>query len=80
VPVLALLVRAQVDDRSKHVLDLEKLFSDYRGPLVALAVGGFIVAVIGHLVQSKTAILTGILMVFLALLIFPVVLYVRGMP
>jgi hypothetical protein len=62
------------------VLDLEKLFSDYRGPLVALAVGGFIVAVIGHLVQSRTVIVTGILLVFAALVAFPVVLYIRGAP
>ena len=76
--MLALL--AQIDERGRHALDLEKLFSDYRGPLIALAVAGFIIAVIGHLFQSRTAIVSGILMVFLALLIFPVVLYVRGGP
>jgi cytochrome c oxidase subunit IV len=77
--MLALAVFA-LFDREKGILDLEKLFSGYRGPLIALAVGGFIVAVIGHLIQSKAAIVTGILLVFVAVLIFPVVLYVRGAP
>lgn len=60
--------------------DMERLFSDWRTPLIALAVGGFIVGVIGHLVQSRTAIITGIALVFMAVLIFPIALYVRGMP
>ena len=77
--MLALAVLAQFSNRD-HALDLEKLFSDYRGPLIALAVGGFIIGVIGHLIQSKTAIISGILMVFVALVAFPIVLYVRGGP
>jgi hypothetical protein len=79
VPVLALALLAQFSNRD-HTLSLERLFSDYRAPLIALAVGGFIVAVIGHLIQSKTAIVCGILLVFVALVAFPVVLYVRGGP
>jgi hypothetical protein len=79
VPVLALAVLAQFSNRD-HTLSLEKLFSDYRGPLIALAVGGFIIGVIGHLTQSKPVIVTGILMVFVALVAFPVVLYLRGAP
>jgi predicted lipid-binding transport protein (Tim44 family) len=79
VPVLALAVLAQFSNRD-HALNLERVFSDYRGPLIAIAVGGFIIGVIGHLFQSKAAIVTGILLVFLALVAFPVVLYVRGGP
>jgi tellurite resistance protein TehA-like permease len=79
VPVLALALLAQFSNRD-HTLSLERLFSDYRAPLIALAVGGFIVGVIGHLIQSKTAIVCGILLVFVALVAFPVVLYVRGGP
>ena len=79
MPVLALAVFAFLDNE-RRVLDLEKLFSDYRGPLIALAIGGFIISVIGHLIQAKTAIVTGILMVFVALVAFPVVLYIRGGP
>jgi hypothetical protein len=62
------------------VLDKERLFSDWRWPLIALAVGGFILGVVGHLVSSRTAIITGIALVFMAVLIFPVALYLRGMP
>ena len=77
--MLALAVLAQFSNRD-HALSLERVFSDYRGPLIALAIGGFIVAVVGHLMQLKTVIVTGILMVFVALVAFPIVLYVRGGP
>ncbi len=62
------------------VLDKERLFDNWRAPLIALAIGGFALGVIGHLFQSRTMIVTGILLVFLAVLIFPIVLYVRGAP
>ena len=62
------------------VLDKERLFEDWRAPLIALAVGGFVLGVIGHLVSSRVAIITGIALVFMAVLIFPVALYVRGAP
>ena len=77
--MLALAILAQFSNRD-HALSLERLFSDYRTPLIMLAVGGFIVGVIGHLVQSKTVVVTGIVLVFAALVAFPVVLYVRGGP
>ena len=70
---------AQFSNRD-HTLSLESLFSGYRGPLIMLAVGGFIVGVIGHLVRSKPVIVTGIALVFAALVAFPIVLYVRGAP
>lgn len=66
------------DERSRRVLGDERLLSEWRGPLIALAVGGFIVGVVGHLFQSKGTVIAGILMVFVALLIFPILLYVRG--
>ena len=72
MPMLALLIAS--------VLDKERLFSDWRWPLIALAGAGFVLGVLGHLVSSRTAIITGIAMVFMALLIFPVALYVRGVP
>jgi hypothetical protein len=62
------------------VSDKERLFSDWRWPLIALAVGGFILGVVGHLFSSRTAIITGIALVFMAVLIFPIALYVRGAP
>ena len=79
MPVLVLAVLAQFSNRD-HTLSLERLFSDYRAPLIGLAIIGFILGVIGHLVQSKPVIVTGILMVFVALVAFPVVLYLRGAP
>jgi len=66
------------DERRKRVLGDERLLSEWRGPLIALAVGGFVIGVIGHLIQSKSTVVVGIAMVFMALLIFPIVLYVRG--
>ncbi len=60
--------------------DLERLFEDWRAPLIALAVGGFVLGVMGHLFQAKTMIVTGILMVFMAVVGFPIVLYLRGTP
>jgi len=77
--VLALAILAQFSNRD-HALSLERLFSDYRGPLITMAVGGFILGVIGHLVQSKTVVVTGIVLVFAALVAFPIILYVRGAP
>jgi hypothetical protein len=72
------LIYIAVFENEKRVLDKEHLLEDWRGALVLLAVGGFIVGVIGHLVQSKTITVTGILLVFVALLVFPVLLWVRG--
>jgi hypothetical protein len=72
VPMLGLLMAS--------VLDKERLFEDWRAPLIALAIGGFVLGVIGHLVSSRIAIVTGIALVFMAVLIFPIALYVRGVP
>ena len=60
--------------------DLERLFEDWRAPLIALAVGGFVLGVLGHLFRVKTMIVTGILLVFLAVVGFPIVLCLRGEP
>ena len=61
-------------------LDKEHLFDNWRGPLIALAVAGFVMGVVGHLTQSKTMIATGIALVTAAVIVFPIVLYVRGTP
>ena len=75
--MLALITFALLDDE-KHVLDKERLLDQWRGPLIALAVGGFVIAVLGHLFQSKLVVVTGIVMISAAFVIFPVLLYVRG--
>jgi hypothetical protein len=72
------LIYIAVFENEKRVLEKEHLLEEWRSALVLLAVGGFIVGVIGHLVQSKTITVTGILLVFVALIIFPVLLWVRG--
>ncbi len=53
-------------------------FEPRPGPFIALAVVGFVVAVIGHLTASKTIIVTGIAMVFGGVLFVPLALYLSG--
>ena len=72
MPMLALI--------ASTARDMERLFEDWRTPLIAIAVGGFVIAVLGHLTQTRTMIVTGILMVCLALVVGPMVLWVRGSP
>lgn len=48
------------------------------GPFIALAVIGFVVAVVGHITQVKRLIVTGIVLVFAAVLFVPLVLYLSG--
>ena len=60
--------------------ELERLSENWYAPLIALAVGGFIIGVLGHLFRAKTMIVIGILFVFIAVVGFPVVLYIRGAP
>ncbi|MEA2449071.1 MAG: hypothetical protein QOG63_1003 [Thermoleophilaceae bacterium] len=60
--------------------ELERLFEDWRVPLISLAVGGFIIGVLGHLFRTKTMVVIGIGFVFMAVVAFPIVLYLRGAP
>ena len=53
-------------------------FEPRPGPFIALAVFGFIVAVIGHLTASKTIVVTGIALVFCSVLFIPLALYLSG--
>src|SRR4051794_19934181 len=53
-------------------------FEPRPGPFIALAVVGFVVAVLGHLTASKTIIVTGIAMVFGGVLFVPLALYLSG--
>jgi uncharacterized membrane protein len=39
---------------------------------------GFVAAVLGHIYQSKTVVIAGIVMVFAAVLILPLGLYLAG--
>ncbi|GAC1323975.1 MAG: hypothetical protein NVSMB25_20970 [Thermoleophilaceae bacterium] len=44
-------------------------------PFIALALAGFVVAVIGHLFQSRLVVVMGITMVFAATVVVPLFLY-----
>ena len=61
-----------------NFLGKEFHFEPRPGPFIALAFVGFVVAVIGHLTASKTIIVTGIAMVFAAVLFAPLALYLSG--
>ena len=65
---------------NRDVVNKEHFFSSWHGPLLALAFVGFVIAVFGHMSQTKTLIVSGILMIFVAVLLFPIFLYVRGTP
>lgn len=75
---MAWLVLAQA--LNKDLLDKQHLFSGWNTPLIVLAFLGFVSAVAGHVVQSRTVVTAGIAMVFVAVLLFPIFLYVRGHP
>ena len=45
-------------------------------PFIALAIFGFVLAVIGHLFRSRLAVITGIVLLMAATVILPFVLYV----
>ena len=62
------------------VSDKEKLFQAWDAPLIALSFIGFVVGVVGHVIHSRTVVVIGIAMVFIAVLLFPIVLYLRGTP
>jgi hypothetical protein len=71
-----LLARAAVF--ADNFLGKDFKFEPRPGPFIALAVLGFIVAVVGHLTASRTIIITGIGMVFAGVLFVPLALYLSG--
>jgi hypothetical protein len=61
-----------------NFLGKEFKFEPRPGPFIALAVIGFVTAVVGHLTASKTIIVTGIALVFAGILFAPLALYLSG--
>ena len=53
-------------------------FEPRPGPFIALAVIGFVTAVIGHLTATKAIIVTGIALVFAGIIFAPLALYLSG--
>ena len=44
------------------------------GPYVGLMIGGFVIAIYGHLARARWLVAIGIIMIFLATLLFPLAL------
>src|SRR4051812_3913583 len=63
---------------AENFLGKEFKFEPRPGPFIALAVIGFVTAVIGHLTASKTIIVTGIALVFAGIIFAPLALYLSG--
>lgn len=53
-------------------------FSPDPGPYLALFGVGFMVAVLGHIAESKTLIATGLLMIMLSTVLLPLIVYLGG--
>jgi hypothetical protein len=53
-------------------------FAPRLAPFLALAVFGFVFAVLGHLFSSKLMVVAGIVMVFASVILLPLVLYLSG--
>jgi hypothetical protein len=63
---------------AENFLGKEFHFEPRPGPFIALGFIGLVTAVIGHLTASKTIIVTGIVLVFAAVLLVPLALYLSG--
>jgi len=63
---------------AEDFLGKEFKFEPRPGPFIALAVIGFVTAVIGHLTASKTIIVTGIALTFAGIIFVPLALYLSG--
>jgi hypothetical protein len=50
-------------------------FSPDPGPYIAIFGIGFMVAIVGHIAQSKFLIATGLLMIFSSIIVVPVAIY-----
>ena len=53
-------------------------FSPDPKPYIIIFGIGFMVAILGHISQSKTLIATGLLMIFLSTVLLPVAIYLGG--
>jgi hypothetical protein len=60
---------------AENFLGKEFEFEPRPGPFIALAVIGFVTAVIGHIVQIKGIVITGIALVFAGIIFAPLALY-----
>ena len=56
----------------------ETPFEPRPGPFIAMTVLGFMIAGFGHLIKSKTAVATGLVMAFVGIIGLPLFLYLSG--
>jgi hypothetical protein len=57
-----------------HCLGVGTLLPDSIGPYIVLMGAGFVVAVLGHLSRSRWMVAIGLIMIFLATVLFPLAL------
>jgi len=58
------------------VLEPAAIFPEGINPYIALMAIGFAIAVVGHLFRSRWAVAIGVIMIFLAVLVFPLAIQV----
>lgn len=58
------------------MLELAAIFPEGIDPYIALMVAGFVIGVFGHLFRSRWAVAIGVIMIFLATLLFPLAIQV----
>ena len=59
---------------SHHLAPLADVLPHSIGPYLSLMVAGFLVGIAGHLSRSRWLVAIGVLMIFLATVVFPLVL------
>jgi sulfite exporter TauE/SafE len=64
------------DNAAMSVLRVAATLPDSIGPYVALMAVGFAVAILGHASRSRWLVAVGIIMIFLATLLFPLALQI----
>lgn len=58
------------------MLEPAAIFPEGIDPYIALMVAGFVIAVFGHLFRSRWAVAIGVIMIFLATLLFPLAIQI----
>jgi hypothetical protein len=62
--------------KSAAALRLAQVLPEAIEPYLALMVTGFAVAILGHLARSRWLVAAGVIMIFLAALLFPIALQI----
>ena len=57
------------------IVEQAALLPESIGPYIALMGAGFVVGAYGHLIRSRWVVTTGVIMIFLATLLFPIAIH-----